>query len=160
MKANNSIFILLSFLFFTIKTFAQAPELILPTTHYAMSVVISTDDKWLVSAGEGEVKIWNNETGQLIKNLKFGNSDGFYVATNSNGSEISGVLNMISTGDAVIMAISPDNKTLAMASKDSLAFFSLDRFVFGKKISISDPIKALTFSTDSHNHRIARRNHV
>ena len=77
MKANNSISILFSFLFFTIKTFAQAPELILPTTHYAMSVVISADDKWLVSAGEGEVKIWNNETGQLIKNLKFGNGGGY-----------------------------------------------------------------------------------
>ena len=47
---------------------AQRPELIIPATHSANSVIISPDDKWLVSAGSEGIKIWENKTGSLIKN--------------------------------------------------------------------------------------------
>ena len=43
-----------------LNSLAQTPELIFPATHYAGSVAISPDDKWLVSVSGNEVKIWDN----------------------------------------------------------------------------------------------------
>ena len=61
--------------FFSVSVKAQRPELIIPATHIANSVVISPDDKWMASAGKDGIKIWENKTGHLLKNLTPGGKD-------------------------------------------------------------------------------------
>ena len=114
-----------------LNSWAQTPELIFPATHYAGSVAISPDDKWLVSVSGNEVKIWDNETARLIKNIKFAvNFDGLINETG-------------------VIAISPDSKTAAFQNADSLFFFNFDKFDFDRKLYLSNPLQEMVFSADS-----------
>ena len=88
-------------------------------------------DKWLVSVSGNEVKIWNNETSRLIKNIKF--SVNFDGPVNETG----------------VIAISPDSKTIAFQNADSLFFFNFDKFDFDKKLYLSNPLQEMVFSADS-----------
>ena len=118
-------FALILFLSFFTKTFAQTPELIFPATHYAGSVAISPDDKWLVSVSGNEVKIWDNETTRLIKNIKF--------AVNFDGP----------INETGVIAISPDSKTVAFQNSDSLFLFNFDKFEFERKLYLRKPFLAM-----------------
>ena len=78
MKIYNVIFCLVICLFFTSKTFAQTPELRIPSTHVAEHSAFSSDDKMLATLGEKELKIWNTEGPYLIKNIPMMGSDTIY----------------------------------------------------------------------------------
>ena len=106
--------------------FAQTPELIFPATHSAGTVVISADDTWLVSASGNTIKIWDNATAHLLKNIE--------------------LLRIENT--SAQLAISPDSKMLSIQYNDSLYLFNLDNFVFQKRIKLADPMNAFVFSPD------------
>jgi WD40 repeat protein len=117
---------------FLSENFAQTPELMFPATHQATSVVFSPDDKWVISTDENMLKIWDNESGRLMKNIVFNdkNSDAYY-------------------GPNIIMTVSPDSKLLAIKRNDSLYFFNFDHFSFEKKVPLKDHVEQFTFSLDS-----------
>ena len=120
----------LSVLFLS-KASAQTPELIFPATHYAGSVAISPDEKWVVSVQANEVKIWENATTRLIKNINF-------------SKNVDGPVN--ETG---ILAISPNSKIVALQNADTLYFFNLDKFDFDRKIKINQSAQEMVFAADS-----------
>jgi WD40 repeat protein len=110
---------------------AQRPELIIPATHSANSVIISPDDKWLISAGEEGIKIWENKTGSLIKNLIPGSKD--------NKRFDNGRINM---------AIDEASNLLAMQIADTIYFFDFEKFAISKKIKVNGKRTAMVFSAD------------
>lgn len=128
---NNPLFLLFFSVLCISKMNAQTPELIFPATHYAGSVVISPDEKWVVSVQANEVKIWENATARLIKNIKF-------------SKNIDGPIN--ETG---ILAISLNSKLLALQNADTLYFFNFDKFDFDRKIKINQSVHEMVFSADS-----------
>lgn len=109
--------------------FAQRPELIIPATHSAKSVIISPDDKWLVSAGGEGLKIWDNKTGSLLKNLAPGRKSN---ARFNNGS--------------INMAIDNASRLLAMQIEDTIYFFDFDKFDITNRIKANGKRTAMVFS--------------
>ena len=107
------------------------PELIFPATHFANSVAISPDGKWVISVQGNEVKIWENESTRLIKNIKF--------SKNVNGP----------VNETGVLAISPNSQIVALQNADSLYFFNLDKFDFDKKVKLAQPIHEMVFTADS-----------
>lgn len=129
-----SVFTSVIFLFvFTVpvKLMAQRPELIIPATHVARSVIISPDDKWLVSVGDEGLKIWDNKTGSLLKNLSPGrrNNDRFG----------SGRINM---------AIDNASRLLAIQIEDTIYFFDFDKFTITNSVKVNGRRTAMVFSQD------------
>ena len=110
---------------------AQRPELIIPATHSANSVVISPDDKWLVSASAEGIKVWENKTSKLIKNLAPGSKD--------NGRFRYG---------EICMAIDAQSKMLGIQVSDTIYFFDFEKFVFSNKVKINGRRSAFVFSVD------------
>jgi hypothetical protein len=110
---------------------AQRPELIIPATHSARSVVISPDDKWLVSAGGEGLKIWDNKTGSLIKNLAPGRKNNVRF---NNGS--------------INMAIDNESRLLAMQIEDTIYFFNFDKFEITNRVKVNGKRTAMVFSAD------------
>jgi Caspase domain len=110
---------------------AQRPELIIPATHSAKSVIISPDDKWLVSAGGEGLKIWDNKTGSLLKNLAPGRK--------SNQRFDMGHINM---------AIDNASRLLAMQIEDTIYFFDFDKFDITKRVKVNGKRTAIVFSAD------------
>jgi WD40 repeat protein len=117
--------------FSTQSALAQRPELIIPATHSAHSVIISPDDKWLVSAGSEGLKIWDNKTGNLLKNLAPGrkNNDRFNAGS-------------------INMAIDNASSLLAMQVEDTLYFFDFDKFELVKRVKVDGKRTAMIFSKD------------
>jgi WD40 repeat protein len=113
------------------KLMAQRPELIIPATHSANSVVISPDDKWLVSAGGEGIKIWENKTGSLIKNLTPGGKDNARFA---NGK--------------ICMAFDDASRLLAFQIADTIYIFDFDQFGITTKIKVNGDRTAAVFSKD------------
>lgn len=111
--------------------FAQRPELIIPATHSARSVLISPDEKWLVSAGAEGLKIWDNKTGNLIKNLAPGGK--------SNARFNLGTINM---------AIDNASRQLAFQIEDSIYFFDFDKFNITTRVKVNGKRTAMVFSPD------------
>ncbi len=118
------------------KLLAQRPELIIPATHRAGNVVISPDEKWLVSAGRG-IKIWDNKTNKLLKNLEPGSKDNSRF---ENG---------------VAMAFNPQSNMLAMQIADTMYFFDFDKFAIINKVKISTKITSIVFDAEGKNVFIA-----
>ncbi len=111
---------------------AQRPELIIPATHVARSVIISPDDKWLVSAGSEGLKIWDNKTGSLLKNLAPGRKN-----------------NERFDGGRICMAIDKASRLLAMQIEDSVYFFDFEKFTVTGRIKTSEKNTAMVFSPDA-----------
>ena len=114
-----------------VKLLAQRPELIIPATHSAKSVIISPDDKWLISAGGEGLKIWDNKTGSLLKNLSPGRK--------SNARFNSGSINM---------AIDNASRLLAMQIEDTIYFFDFDKFAISNRVKVNGRRTAMVFSAD------------
>lgn len=110
---------------------AQRPELIIPATHSAKSVIISADDKWLVSAGGEGLKIWDNKTGSLLKNLAPGRKN--------NERFDAGRINM---------AIDNASRLLAMQIEDTIYFFDFDKFTITTRVKVNGKRTAMVFSPD------------
>ena len=110
---------------------AQRPELIIPATHSAKSVIISPDDKWLVSAGGEGLKIWDNKTGSLIKNLAPGRKN--------NERFDAGRINM---------AIDNASRLMAMQIEDTIYFFDFDKFTLTNSVKVDGKRTAMVFSAD------------
>ncbi|MGB4935721.1 MAG: caspase family protein [Ferruginibacter sp.] len=110
---------------------AQRPELIIPATHSAKSVIISPDDKWLISAGSEGLKIWDNKTGSLLKNLTPGRKS-----------------NLRFNGGSINMAVDNASRLLAMQIEDSIYFFDFDKFAITNRIKANGKRTALVFSLD------------
>jgi hypothetical protein len=108
---------------------AQRPELIIPATHSAFSAVISPDEKWLASAGAGGIKIWDNKTNRLIKNLAPGSKD-----------------NNRFDGGRINMAIDNASNVLAMQVVDTIYFFDFDKFTITGKIKVNGKRTAFVFA--------------
>ena len=124
--------IMVSLLFILpVKLLAQRPELIIPATHSANSVIISPDDKWLVSASAEGIKIWENKTSKLIKNLAPGSKDN---ARFSNGE--------------ICMAVDAQSKMLALQVADTIYFFDFEKFSFTNKLKVNGRRSAFIFSAD------------
>lgn len=130
-NANSKWVIAFLLLLSGIHTNAQRPELIIPATHVARSVIISPDEKWVVSAAEDGVKIWDYKSGNLIKNLAPGgkNNERF-----NNGR--------------ITMAIDGNSKQLAMYIADTLYLFNLQTFNYTQRIALKGDRTAFTFSKD------------
>jgi WD40 repeat protein len=127
----SPLIILLLIVFSTGKTFAQRPELIIPATHSAKSVIISPDDKWLVSAGVEGLKIWDNKTGSLLKNLAPGRKNNIRF---NNGS--------------INMVIDNASRLLAMQIEDTVYFFDFDKFTITNSVKVNGKRTAMVFSAD------------
>jgi hypothetical protein len=110
---------------------AQRPELIIPATHSAKSVIISPDDKWLVSAGGEGLKIWDNKTGRLLKNLAPGRK--------SNNRFDGGHINM---------AIDNASHLLTMQIEDTIYFFDFDKFTITNSVKVNGIRTAMVFTAD------------
>ncbi|MBL0359270.1 MAG: hypothetical protein IPP72_21455 [Chitinophagaceae bacterium] len=112
-----------------VKLLAQRPELIIPATHSAHTVVMSPDEKWLVSAGGEGMKIWDNKTGSLLKNLAPGGKDlsRFY-------------------GGYIIMAFDNASRSLAMQVEDTIYIFDFERFAISNRIKVDGKRTAMVFS--------------
>jgi WD40 repeat protein len=108
---------------------AQRPELIIPATHSAFSAVISPDEKWLVSAGAEGIKIWDNKTNRLIKNLAPGSKD-----------------NNRFDGGRINMAIDVFSSVLAMQVVDTIYFFDFEKFTITGKIKVNGKRTAFVFA--------------
>ncbi len=130
-RLREYFFVLLVAIFSTLKVFAQRPELIIPATHEANSVVISPDDKWVVSAGNDGIKVWDNKTGSLLKNLTPGGRD---TKRFDQGK--------------IAMAIDAGSTTLAMQFADSIFLFDFNKFIITKKIAALGFRSAMVFSAD------------
>ena len=113
------------------KLLAQRPELIIPATHSAKSVIISPDDKWLVSAGGEGLKIWDNKTGSLLKNLAPGRKSN---ARFNNGS--------------INMTIDNASRLLAMQIEDTMYFFDFEKFAITNRVKTNGRRTAMVFSAD------------
>jgi len=113
------------------KLLAQRPELIIPATHSAKSVIISPDDKWLVSAGNEGLKIWDNKNGSLLKNLSPGRK--------SNDRFNAG---------SICMAIDNASRLLAMQIEDTIYFFDFDKFDIARRVKANGKRTAMVFSAD------------
>ncbi len=122
---------LLFAIFFNVKVIAQRPELIIPATHQANAVVISPDDKWTVSAGKDGIKIWDNSTKSLLKNLTPGGKD-----------------NKRFDDGKLALTIDPQSTTLAMQLADSIYLFDFDKFIITKKIAAKGCRTAMVFAPD------------
>ncbi len=127
----NSIFLLLLLIMCSVTTKAQKPELIIPATHLANAVVISPDDKWLVSAGGEGLKIWDNKSGSLLKNLAPGRK--------SNDRFNAGRINM---------AFDNASRLLAMQIEDTIYFFDFDKFAIINQVKVNGRRTAMVFSKD------------
>ena len=127
------IIILLFIIFFPTRILAQRPELIIPATHSAYSVVISPDGKWVVSAGRDGLKIWDNKTGSLIKNLAPGSRD-----------------NQRFDGGKIVMTIDNGSKSLAMQIADTVYLFDFEKFAVINKIKVRGFRTAMIFSADAN----------
>ena len=114
------------------KLLAQRPELIIPATHVANSVIISPDDKWLVSAGQDGIKIWDNKTGSLIKNLAPGGKD--------NNRFDNGKINM---------AMNATGSHFAMQIADTIYIFEFEKFSISNRIKVNGIRSAFIFSDDN-----------
>jgi len=123
--------ILMITVFSPVNLYAQRPELIIPATHEANSVVISPDDKWVVSAGKDGIKVWDNKTGSLLKNLTPGGKN------NKRFDE-----------GKVAMTINAGSTTLAMQFADSIFLFDFDKFIITKKIAAVGYRTAMVFSAE------------
>ena len=128
---STVIFLLLAFVMPT-KLLAQRPELIIPATHIANSVVISPDDKWMASAGKDGIKIWENKTGRLLKNLTPGGKD-----------------NKRFDDGKIAMAFNNTSRYLAFQLSDTVFIFDFDQFMLVKKIRAEGYRTALVFSNKS-----------
>ena len=116
--------------------FAQRPELIIPATHQASNVVISPDEKWLVSASRG-IKIWDNKTNKLLKDIAPGSKD-------NNRFD-----------DGVAMAFNKQSNMLAMQIADTMYFFDFEKFSITNKVQIGTKITAIVFDAEGKNVFIA-----
>ena len=90
------IFLFFAALFLVQKSFAQAPQLIIPRGHNAdiKSLAISPDKKWLASGDDnGAVKLWDMPTGKEVKTFD----------NNADPSILNGINDL---------AFSPDSKKL------------------------------------------------
>jgi WD40 repeat protein len=110
---------------------AQRPELIIPATHSAKSVIISPDDKWLVSAGGEGLKIWDNKTGSLLKNLSPGRKN--------NERFDAGRINM---------AIDNASRLLAMQIEDTIYIFDFEKFELTNRVKVNGKRTAMVFSVN------------
>lgn len=115
-----------------IKLQAQRPELIIPATHVARSVIVSPDDKWLVSAGSEGLKIWDNKTGSLLKNLAPGRKS-----------------NERFDGGRICMAIDKASRLLAMQVEDTIYFFDFDKFTITNRVKVNGKRTAMVFAADA-----------
>ncbi|MFM2363502.1 MAG: hypothetical protein RLZZ316_2404 [Bacteroidota bacterium] len=130
---NNEAYFFITVFFFlwSVQVNAQRPELIIPATHSARSVIISPDEKWLASAAEDGIKLWDYKTGNLIKNL----------APGSNNNE------RFNNG-RITMAIDGSSKQLAMYVADTLYLFNLEAFQYTHQIALKGDRTAFTFSKE------------
>lgn len=110
---------------------AQRPELIIPATHQASSLVISGDEKWLVSAGADGIKIWEKASGSLIKNLHPGGQD-----------------NLRFNSGKITMCIDKGSTLLAMQVADTIYVFDFNKFIIQQKIKATAGNTAMVFSAD------------
>ncbi len=125
------VLVALLLLFISPKVNAQRPELIIPATHQAGSVVISADEKWVVSAGADGIKIWENATGSLIKNLRPGGQD-----------------NLRFNSGRIAMCIDKGTTQLAMQVADTIYVFDFNKFIIHQKIKATAGNTAMVFSVD------------
>lgn len=109
----------------------EAPALIFPARHYADNVVFTHDEKYLITAGASEIKIWENETRRLLKNIMF--------PTYTGGRQLN---------FEHILTVSSDNQWLAFQNADTLYLYNLNRFVLTQKIKLAHTLGTLIFSAD------------
>lgn len=122
---------LLALFFSPEKLSAQRPELIIPATHSAHSVIISPDEKWVVSAASEGLKIWDNKTGSLLKNLAPGGRDN----------------NRFNAG-SINMAIDNSSRLLALQVGDTVYIFDFEKFAISNKVKVDGKRTAMAFSKD------------
>ena len=130
-RLTSSLLTLVLIFFAAIHVQAQRPELIIPATHSAKSVIISPDDKWLVSAGGEGIKIWDNKTTSLLKNLAPGRKS-----------------NERFDGGRIQMAFDNASRLLALQVEDTIYFFDFDKFSIVNKVKVNGKRTALVFSAD------------
>lgn len=108
---------------------AQRPELIIPATHVAKSVIISPDDKWVISAGADGLKIWENSSKKLIKNLQPG-----------------GIDNLRFNEGNITMAFDKNSRDVALQVADTVYIFNLQTFSYTGKIKVEGIATAMVFT--------------
>ena len=118
-------------LFSPTNTFAQRPELIIPATHVARSVLVSPNDKWVISAGADGIKIWENVNKKLLKNLKPGSNN-----------------NLRFNEGKIAMAIDKNSEDIAMQIEDTVYIFNLKSFLFTHKAKVEAEATAMVFTND------------
>lgn len=108
---------------------AQKPELIIPTRHAETveHVLFTKDGKYIFSASENVVKVWETSSGRLIKNIvcRWGDRE----------------------PSVVDMDNAPDGKTVAIATYRNVHFFSLVDFSVVKEIHM-DEISKIMYNKD------------
>ncbi|HNP21642.1 MAG TPA: caspase family protein [Panacibacter sp.] len=108
---------------------AQKPELVIPTRHAETveQVLYTKDGKYILSASENIVKVWETSSGRLIKNIvcRWGEAEPMVVDMDN----------------------APDGKTVAIATYRNIHFFSLDNFSVLKEIHM-DEISKIIYSKD------------
>lgn len=108
---------------------AQKPELIIPTRHAeaVAHVLFTKDGKYILSASENMVKVWETSSGRLIKNIicKWGDREPAVVDMDN----------------------APDGQTVAIATYRNIHFFSLVDFSVVKEIHM-DEISKIMYSKD------------
>ena len=114
-------------------SFAQTevPALIFPARHYADNVIFTHDEKYLITAGASEIKVWENETRRLLKNI---------ILPPYTGDK---QLNF-----EHLLTVSPDNQWLAFQNTDTLYLYDLNRFALVRKIKLANNLGTLVFTAD------------
>ena len=74
-KRCDYIVLMLLFLSLTVKSFAQTPELCVPSTHEAYKFAFTNDDKMMFSLAKNELKIWLTEGPFLLKTIPIMGTD-------------------------------------------------------------------------------------
>ncbi len=107
-------YIVLILLFITVKSWAQAPELCVPSTHQAYEFAFTNDDKMMFSLAKNELKIWLTEGTFLIKTIPIPGTDEM---------------------EKIDLFVTPDNKKLILnlngaIQKLNLQTLTMDKTVF------------------------------
>ena len=94
-------------------------------------MVFTHNEKLLISDGGSEIKIWENASGRLLKNIPY--------PPDKAGKDVS---------NTELLAVSPDDKTLVFQYVDTLYFYNLEKFGVEKKYKLANPWTTLVFTPD------------
>jgi WD40 repeat protein len=145
--------------------FAQDPELILPASHSNQleALTVSRNEKYIASADlDGKVKIWENETGKLLKTLVRASIYSLAFTPDNKKLVIASFtvpeVYTIETGESIHLGkqqycegldISPDGKWIAIGAESKITIWDAKTFQLRDSIKSSHINSEIVFSPDS-----------